>query len=162
MIIDLLPLLYGEKRELELEGSFDISDLSSDIVDGIAEFHGKCVDRVGFIELTLALDVRANVVCSRCASEFSYRESFKVELALVQELENEDTDEFVLLTEGKFNLEDSLKEFIILNLPSIFLCREDCRGVCAGCGANLNEGECGCKGGEVDPRLLKLLDYLKQ
>jgi uncharacterized protein len=32
------------------------------------------------------------------------------------------------------------------------LCREDCRGLCPRCGADLNEGECACEPGPVDNR----------
>jgi uncharacterized protein len=36
------------------------------------------------------------------------------------------------------------------------LCREDCRGLCAVCGANLNRGDCGCAPTWEDPRLAPL------
>ena len=36
-------------------------------------------------------------------------------------------------------------DVIAMNIPVSFLCREDCKGLCAGCGTNLNDGECKCK-----------------
>ncbi len=36
------------------------------------------------------------------------------------------------------------------------LCSEDCRGICAGCGTNLNESSCSCTNETIDPRLAPL------
>lgn len=162
MIIDLKPLLCGEKRELNIETSFDISALTTDIVSGTAHLRGKCIDRVGFVDMSLEVALDMVVSCSRCAAEYDFKESFKMEYPLVTSLDNEDTDEFIILDDGKLDLFETAKEFILLNLPSVYLCDEDCKGVCSGCGVNLNNGECKCEGKEVDPRLSKLLDYLKK
>ena len=40
------------------------------------------------------------------------------------------------------------------------LCREDCLGLCQECGANLNDGDCGCAPDEIDPRLAALQQLL--
>ena len=51
-------------------------------------------------------------------------------------------------------------ESVLLELPIRFLCREDCKGLCSVCGADLNEKDCGCPEKEPDPRwqgLKKLL-----
>ena len=42
------------------------------------------------------------------------------------------------------DLGDDIRQEIILGLPVQVLCREDCRGICLHCGANLNEEECHC------------------
>lgn len=47
-------------------------------------------------------------------------------------------------------------EQTILALPTRPLCAEGCRGLCAGCGANLNAGPCGCPAARPDPRLAVL------
>ena len=36
-------------------------------------------------------------------------------------------------------------DIIAMNVPVSFLCEENCKGLCAGCGTNLNDGECKCK-----------------
>ena len=48
---------------------------------------------------------------------------------------------------------------ILVNWPMKVLCKEDCKGVCQFCGANLNEGQCSCKK-PVDPRLEALKQLL--
>ena len=42
---------------------------------------------------------------------------------------------------------------VLMSWPLKVLCREDCKGICAGCGVNLNVEECRCGTKPVDPRL---------
>lgn len=44
-------------------------------------------------------------------------------------------------------------EEFALSLPIKPLCRDNCKGLCAKCGANLNDGSCDCVNDEGDPRL---------
>ena len=43
------------------------------------------------------------------------------------------------------DLEPLARESVLLELPQAPLCQEDCRGLCAQCGADLNEGPCDCE-----------------
>lgn len=45
-----------------------------------------------------------------------------------------------------------LREQLVLALPMALLCREDCKGLCTVCGADLNEADCGCERTATDPR----------
>lgn len=45
---------------------------------------------------------------------------------------------------GKIDLEKTVEDVIIMNTPVAFLCKDDCKGLCPMCGANLNDGECKC------------------
>ena len=47
-------------------------------------------------------------------------------------------------------------EELMLALPPTPLCRQSCKGLCAGCGVNLNEGMCACTEEEGDPRMAAL------
>jgi uncharacterized protein len=49
-------------------------------------------------------------------------------------------------------VDDLVREQIELALPMGRLCKQDCRGLCPHCGANLNQVECGCSAEVVDPR----------
>ena len=62
-------------------------------------------------------------------------------------------------------LEDVLKEQVLLSVPSKALCREDCKGLCPQCGQNQNTGSCACAVQRTDPRwdaLAGLKDRLKR
>jgi uncharacterized protein len=43
------------------------------------------------------------------------------------------------------DLTDDLREDILLVFPQHCLCKDVCRGLCARCGQDLNEGDCGCR-----------------
>jgi uncharacterized protein len=55
-------------------------------------------------------------------------------------------------------LEDVLREQVLLSLPEKTLCRADCKGLCPGCGRNLNTEQCSCESTAVDPRWSALSD----
>ena len=83
---------------------------------------------------------------------------------LARELANEDDaddDEIILLQDDEVDAEDLARTAFILNMDTKILCSEDCRGLCPICGADLNEGPCGCKK-EADPRLAVLAKLLQQ
>ena len=83
-----------------------------------------------------------------------------METLLAEELEDEESDEIVLLEDGQADLDKLFTTACILALDGKHLCKEDCKGLCPTCGKDLNEGPCGC-GKELDPRLAvlaKLLD----
>src|SRR5215218_4717895 len=50
------------------------------------------------------------------------------------------------------DLEPLAREALVLDLPLAPLCREDCRGLCPTCGADLNLGDCDCPPADIDPR----------
>ncbi len=48
-----------------------------------------------------------------------------------------------------------VRDAVVLELPMAPLCRDDCAGLCPQCGANRNEGDCGCVAPR-DPRWANL------
>ena len=55
-------------------------------------------------------------------------------------------------------LQDVLREQILLALPARIVCSENCRGLCARCGKNLNVESCACEEEPPDPRWAALAD----
>jgi uncharacterized protein len=115
------------------------------------------------------LDAATTAACSRCAEEFdlpSHRRFRYVLAAKVMRdgngfaLKAEDL-EFSFYHGDEVDLTPLIREQALLALGERPLCREDCRGLCPQCGANLNEGDCGCVPRGLDPRLA-VLRTLKQ
>jgi uncharacterized protein len=52
--------------------------------------------------------------------------------------------EYVTYEGEDIPLDGIVEEHILLSLPMQPLCDEECKGLCAACGANLNRGDCGC------------------
>ena len=105
------------------------------------------LDIQGRLEATVPLQ------CSRCLEEYTEaieREFTQILTRVVDpvaeeeiELSGGDLDRGVL--EGEYlDLRGVLREELLLSLPSKPLCKEDCRGICPGCGAELNDAECTC------------------
>ncbi len=118
-------------------------------------------DRVD-VEGSLAATLPAS--CSRCANTFLQeveRDFLRVflrsepeEVSEDLELSSDDLDRD-LLPADKLDLGELLGEELVLALPNKPLCMHDCRGICSGCGAELNEQECSCKP-EIDHRWASL------
>ena len=54
-------------------------------------------------------------------------------------------DEYMKFHDGRWvDLREETREALLLELPITPHCREECRGLCPGCGADLNQGACGC------------------
>jgi uncharacterized protein len=53
---------------------------------------------------------------------------------------------------GGLELEDILREQILLALPMQRVCSEDCKGICPVCGKNRNQSACDCSTSKVDDR----------
>ena len=53
-----------------------------------------------------------------------------------------------------------VRDTVLAALPIRNLCRPDCKGLCPKCGADLNQGDCGCDREAVDLRLEVLKNLL--
>ncbi|MBC7288116.1 MAG: DUF177 domain-containing protein [Armatimonadetes bacterium] len=74
--------------------------------------------------------------------------------------EGEDLPPVPIVNGDEVDLSELVRQLIILHTPPRSLCRPDCKGLCAQCGADLNEGPCDCED-RVDPRLAGLRAFLK-
>ena len=96
------------------------------------------------------LPARPRPECARCLDGFALPLAGEVEGYFLLDARDEspedmDDDEFDVLPEDHvIDLEPLLKAALLLELPLVPLCDEECRGLCPSCGANLNEGPCGC------------------
>jgi len=107
------------------------------------------------------IDTRAQVECDRCLKpvELPVNVDFTLEYISGSEYEASQT---AALTEeemsvsvfdgGAIDVDEIVKEQILLAVPTRMLCREDCKGICPDCGIDRNTGECDCITNEIDPR----------
>lgn len=101
----------------------------------------------------IGAQVRAH--CRRCLTPLGLDIDEAVDLFFEPLESREDEDLHLyhlspLATE--LDLSQPLREQFLLAIPSFPLCREECRGLCAGCGADLNVEPCRCVEGAADPR----------
>ena len=107
------------------------------------------------------LETVVQVECDRCLkpvtlpvkAEFSleYLAKGDYEASQAAELTEEELD--VSVFEGDtIDLDEVVREQILLFVPARTLCIENCKGICSSCGSDLNAGQCGCVSAEIDPR----------
>ena len=107
------------------------------------------------------VDTRAQVECDRCLQpvEAPVSADFTLEYITGSEYESSEVAE---LTEAEMSVavfdgagldvDEIVKEQILLAVPTRMLCREDCKGICPECGIDRNTGECSCVADDIDPR----------
>ena len=54
--------------------------------------------------------------------------------------------------QAELDLSEAVREELVLAVNPYVVCDPECKGLCSRCGADLNEGPCGCSENEVDPR----------
>lgn len=99
--------------------------------------------------------------CDRCMGRFSREKAVRLSFLLAETLEGEEEDEIVLLDDGEIDVGDLAYTAFILDMDTKHLCSEDCKGLCSGCGVNLNQEPCRCKK-QADPRWAALEQLLNK
>lgn len=122
--------LFGEN----LEGFEDIK------IVGVVEDVGRCYVVRGNIHC------RKNFTCDRCLTQAAENQ--------VHEFEEE--FDKAAAADDLIDVTELLRDVLLADQPIKNLCKADCKGLCPKCGANLNEGECGCDKFIIDPRLAAL------
>jgi len=123
---------------------------------------GEVRNKAGALFLNAALTTELALVCDRCAKPFCRVKTVEYEALVSPELEDQENDEIIYLPPDSFlELDELLTQVFVLNLDTKNLCSEDCKGLCPGCGADLNHEVCRCQK-EIDPRLAKLAEYLER
>lgn len=162
MLIDVRPVLHTPGRRLDFRFELDLSDLEFDgrtPVSRPVAVEGEVRNTAELLELSLAARTTLDAVCDRCGKEFSRDKEIEYRCMLAEELQNGESDEIVLLEDGKVDAGDLARTAFILGMDSKTLCSEDCKGLCPRCGADLNFGPCSCQK-EPDPRLAALATLL--
>ena len=96
---------------------------------------------------------QVRATCRRCLAEFVTGVDQPVEALFSADPELQDDPSVYPLTEPitHVDVRPALREELALGVDAFPVCREDCRGLCPRCGADLNSGPCSCEGGELAP-----------
>ena len=98
----------------------------------------------GYIVLTANCSVHYVTECARCLEKLDGTCEIEFVRTVALSLEGQDeNDEYILVGENSvLNIDEDVKEEIFLSLPTRSLCKDDCKGLCPECGANLNQTKC--------------------
>ncbi len=117
-----------------------------------------------------AVDVPLQLTCTRCLKLFEqtfhlpFEERFYPTIDIVTGTPlppTEEEDVFPIDDHHLIDLTEAIRQGILLELPMVTLCKEDCAGLCSQCGHDLNLGPCDCKP-EMDERFSALSTLLQK
>jgi len=171
MLINLTELFTREGKskdytpEIECR-QFQIPDGACELVD--AKPVNLHIENVGDKTLLLSGEAEFSLIipCSRCLEPVKYPFHLTLERELDMNLTEEERlanlDEQPYLQGYNLDVDQLVRDELLLNLPMKVLCDEDCKGICNRCGANLNYETCDCDRSSLDPRMSVIQDIFKQ
>lgn len=111
----------------------------------------------GKTEVTIAIP------CSRCLEEVARVFPLVVEKEISLNGGGENAmDGFSYMSGTSLDVDQLIFGEILVSWPMKVLCKEDCKGICKRCGANLNLAECQCQKTELDPRMAAIQDIFNK
>lgn len=162
-VAEIKKRLVGEKTFVyDLEpAELDIKSDDLDII-GTVRTEGRMSNAGDVLLLEATMSTQVRRTCGRCLKEFTaVTKAEVVEKFYPASAENIEQDAFVYDSDV-IEITEPLREGLLLAEPLQALCSPDCRGLCPVCGANLNDGDCGCDRFTVDPRLAALKQFIKK
>ena len=169
--LELHPVDFREKYRPEaMDYGPDLRQKSDLVASGratIVEEHRGAKDTVKDIRLVGDYHTRVETQCARClepvgrdlASEFDllYR-PLGADAGPTERPVHEGDTEIGYYQGDGIELQDVLREQILLAVPLKAVCRDECKGLCPHCGRNLNHETCQCEEERSDPRWEALKD----
>lgn len=146
MVIDVKKLKYSGKDTCSFHFECEADDSAITLPDavysapvsvtGTLTLGGNAV----FVEGEIAYSLNAK--CSRCLADVIFHNVVEFDETYS---ENKDDEDAYLYSKGLVDLTEMVNEKLLLSFPYSVLCKEDCKGICVGCGVNLNYEDCKCK-----------------
>ena len=131
------------------------------------EVRGRIRRKGDEVELTGSLKTTLETLCARCLkpvavplfADFDERFTTSVSWASEEQHELASDDLNLSVFDGTaIDLEQLVREQLVLERPAQTLCRENCQGLCPVCGADRNGVSCKCAAQQIDSRWEKLKD----
>lgn len=164
MRLDLKNIIHVPGASLPFAFSMDLRGeefFGSHPVTRPVQVEGAVTNIAGMLVLEGEAASLLDCVCDRCMEPFQKEKSVRLYALLAESLEGEEDEDMVLLEDGEVDLEDLAYTAFVLDMDTKYLCSEDCKGLCPGCGVNLNREACRCKK-PVDPRWAALEQLLNK
>ena len=166
----LVMMMIDIKSVFQLEGSsesfyveLDLSDIERSgghPMTAPVAASGTVRNQRAVVSLVYSARVEYSAECDRCLDPVTRIYDFNFEHILATSDNGDDEGDIILVPDFRLDIGELAREDILLELPTKFLCRDDCAGLCQRCGANLNHTKCGCDTREIDPRLAILQQLL--
>jgi len=147
-------------------GDLSLEDADLRLIEP-AEIHGRIRRKGAEVGLVGTLATKIETDCARClkpvivrlSADFDERFATAISWGSEEQHELASQDLNLAVFDGTaIDLDQLVREQILLAKPAQVLCREDCQGLCPACGADRNTVACECDAQQVDSRWEKLKD----
>ncbi|MCR4925215.1 MAG: DUF177 domain-containing protein [Clostridiales bacterium] len=148
MVINLENLFNNDGEILEVNTELDFSENE---VSGVKPFvspvkvKGNFVNNTGIVSIKAVAEFMYSAPCDRCATQVERKMTVPIEHFFAVSLNNDNNDDYILVEDMRLDFDELIYSDVYLSLPTKFLCKEDCKGLCSICGKNLNIAPCDCK-----------------
>ena len=163
MYVDLKRFFSEPEQEQHLEGQvlFDDKTLPNGAVLNspveVQVYVSK--ENMSTIKIRVISNTICEGICARCMESFTFPCKTESVIYISQEDMNDPDREFPLIG-NKFDVDEFAKQEIILHMPLVLHCNEDCEGLCTICGSPKKFG-CECEAPTGDARLQILRELLQ-
>ena len=165
MILNMGPILRGEITRMEISYELTPEPVFDVTFPENAHVEGELTDDAGYMRLHLTATLPYRGQCARCLTpvegvfSLDFERTVAAEGTISEEQLEENIDSYVMIRDGKLDVDEPLREELLICFPTRLLCDEECEGLCPKCGKPRKEGDCGCSDKEIDPRLAVLLNW---
>lgn len=167
MNIDLVKFFELADKVYPFEGEVKTDSINEYLVEfKITEpikYKGDIYKVDGSYLISAEIDYKYETKCDRCfettVKEINTSLSAKLEDYSKQYEDNENDDDIIYYTKGILDLDEYILMEVASSLPMKTLCDENCKGLCSGCGIDLNKESCTCQDDYIDPRFEQLKDF---
>jgi uncharacterized protein len=148
MVLDIRAAASIPGGAAAFDYSPDLSEILSESIIGIAgtpRAAGSVSNSADILTLEADVAATAQCVCARCLTKFEMPLDRHISVVLVNGEDSGQDDVGRYVIDGRrVCVDEIIATELILSADYRTLCREDCRGLCEMCGADLNEAQCDC------------------
>ena len=140
MVLNMGPMLRGEITRMEIAYELTPEPILDVIFPEIAKVEGYITDDAGYMRVYLTAMLPYRGQGARCLEAvegvftLEFERTVAAEGTITEEQLEENEDSYVMIRDGKLDVDEALREELLVCFPMRLLCDEDCPGLCPKCG----------------------------
>ncbi|MBV8497831.1 MAG: DUF177 domain-containing protein [Candidatus Eremiobacteraeota bacterium] len=148
--MDISGLLAGSRQVMAVSDEVPIEPFEGIAFPDPATVRLELREADRMLAVEGSVDARARGQCDACLDEVEMKVHVDIDERLdpSQGRESDPFGESNVLMGERLDVADLVQQSVVSALPMGLRCREDCKGLCAVCGANRNANQCACSGGD--------------
>jgi uncharacterized protein len=145
--VDISGLLSGSRQVMLMAEEVPIEPFEGIVFPDPVRVRLELRQADGMLAVEGSVDARAHGQCDACLEDVDMQVHVDVDERLdpTRGRDSEPFGESNVLTGERLDVADLAQQSLVSALPMGLRCRQDCRGLCAVCGANRNADECACE-----------------